>query len=79
MTTKTLQIRDLDESVVDVLKARAAMARMSLSAYVAQALAELAASPTNAEVMARARELARAGGGASDDDILAVIREGRDR
>jgi hypothetical protein len=46
---------------------------------VAQALAELAASPTNAEVMARARELARAGGGASDDDILTVIREGRDR
>ncbi|QSB13569.1 hypothetical protein JQS43_18525 [Natronosporangium hydrolyticum] len=79
MATKTLQIRDLDEGVLDILKARAAAARMSLSAYVAQALSELAAGPTNAEVLARAGELAQAGGGAEDDDILAVIRAGRER
>ena len=79
MATKTLQIRDLDPGVIDVLRSRAAAARMSLSAYVAQALTELAARPTNAEIMARARDLAQAGGGAQDEDILAVIRAGRDR
>jgi pantoate kinase len=76
---RTLQIRDLDEPTIDVLKARARQARMSLSAYVAQQLGELAACPTNAEIVERARELARDGGGASDDEILSVIRDGRDR
>ena len=75
----TLQIRDLDEETIVTLKARAAEARMSLSAYVAAELAAVARRPTNAQVMARAKELAQAGGGAEDDDILTVIRQGRDR
>lgn len=76
---RTLQIRDLDEPTIDVLKARAARARMSLSAYVAQQLGEIAATPTNAEIVERARDLARAGGGADDQAIVDVVREGRDR
>jgi antitoxin FitA len=76
---RTLQIRDLDEPTIDVLKARAARARMSLSAYVAQQLAEIAAAPTNAEIVERARDLARSGGGSDDEAILGVIRDGRER
>lgn len=75
--TRTLQIRDLDEETLDTLKSRAALSRMSLSAYVARELAEAAAAPTNAEVLSRARELAELGGGASDADIVATIREAR--
>ena len=44
-----------------------------------QQLTEIASAPTNAEVMERARELARADGGGRDSDIVDVIREGRDR
>lgn len=78
VSTKTLQIRDLDEGVIDTLKVRAAAARMSLSAYVALELEKLAATPDNAEVMKRARELALVSEGASDDDIVDVVRAGRD-
>lgn len=50
---KTLQIRNLPDDVHRTLKARAAMAGMSLSAYAQAELKRAAARPTRAEVLDR--------------------------
>jgi antitoxin FitA len=52
----TLYIRDVADSVAETLKQRAAAAGMSLSAYVARELADIAARPTNAEIVEAVRE-----------------------
>jgi plasmid stability protein len=75
---KTLQVRGLDEDTVAELKARAAHARMSLSAYVAQILADVAATPTPDAVKERLAALQELGGGASREDILAEVRRIRE-
>jgi plasmid stability protein len=49
----TLQVRGLDEEVVAELKARAARKRMSLSAYVADILTEVAATPAPGKALAK--------------------------
>lgn len=76
--SKMLQVRGLDEGTVAELKARAARARMSLSAYVAQVLTEVTATPTPDEVRERLTALQELGGGASREDILAEVRRIRE-
>ncbi|MQA84573.1 MAG: antitoxin [Streptosporangiales bacterium] len=75
---RTLQVRGLDEDTVAELKARAARARMSLSAYVAQILTDMAATPAPDEIRERLTALQEVGGGASREDILAEIRRARE-
>ncbi|MEV0144838.1 MULTISPECIES: antitoxin [unclassified Nonomuraea] len=72
----TLYIRDVPEPVAESLKARAAEAGMSLSAYVARELADIAARPTNTEIVARLRARDRSAG-PSTADILHAVQEGR--
>ncbi|MBO3748900.1 toxin-antitoxin system [Streptosporangiaceae bacterium NEAU-GS5] len=75
---KTLQVRGLDEAVVAELKARAARRRMSLSAYVADILTEVVATPAPDEVLERLNALKSLGGGAARDDILTEVRRIRE-
>lgn len=75
---KTLQVRGLDEQTVAELKARAARARMSLSAYVAEILTEVATRPTPDETRERLLALQQLGGGASREDILTEVRKNRE-
>ncbi|WP_327585971.1 antitoxin [Nonomuraea sp. NBC_00507] len=72
----TLYVRDVPEPVVESLKKRAAEAGMSLSAYVASELADIAARPTNAEIVKRLKTQARSQG-PSTADILEAVAEGR--
>ncbi len=76
--SSTLQVRDLPDAVTAILKARAARARMSLSAYVAARLEEIAASPTDEEIIDRILSRATGPDGASTDDIVATIRRDRE-
>lgn len=75
---KNLQVRDLDEEVVAELKARAARARQSLSAYAAQILTESVARPTADDLRGRLEALRALGGGASREHILDEIRKIRE-
>ncbi|MGH3943022.1 MAG: hypothetical protein ACRDTG_31245 [Pseudonocardiaceae bacterium] len=50
-----------------------------LSAYLLNLVTELVTRPTMAEVVERAKTLARAGGGATQSDIQAAIRQNRER
>jgi len=52
---------------------------LSVSDYLLQLVSELVNRPTMDEIVERAQTLAQAGGGASRADILAAVREGRDR
>ncbi|MBN6057173.1 antitoxin, partial [Nonomuraea sp. RK-328] len=72
----TLYIRDVPEPVAESLKARAAEAGMSLSAYVARELADIAARPTNGEIVTRLKARNRSNG-PSTHDILQAVHEGR--
>lgn len=74
---KNLQVRDLDESVVAELKARATRSGQSLSAYAAQILTQAVARPTADDLRERLDALKALGGGASREDILAEIRKSR--
>ena len=71
-----LQIRGVPDDVHRALRTRAAAAGMSLSAYALAALTEVASRPAVADVLRRA---AARSGGVSGDDVVAVVREGRDR
>ncbi|HQF03426.1 MAG TPA: hypothetical protein PLA46_03295 [Phycicoccus sp.] len=53
--TVTIQIRELDESVRDRLKARAAQDGESFNSYLKRLLAREAEKPTQQEVFARVR------------------------
>ncbi|RIQ37384.1 FitA-like ribbon-helix-helix domain-containing protein [Jiangella rhizosphaerae] len=53
MAGEILQVRDVDSADLAVLRERAARDGKSLSAYVRDLLHDEAASPTNAEVVAR--------------------------
>ncbi|MGI5268735.1 FitA-like ribbon-helix-helix domain-containing protein [Nonomuraea sp. CA-218870] len=72
----TLYIRDVPEPVAEQLKARAAEAGLSLSAYVARELADIAARPTNAEIVKRLKARDRSQG-PSSEEILQAVAEGR--
>ncbi|RRS00749.1 FitA-like ribbon-helix-helix domain-containing protein [Glycomyces terrestris] len=73
--TKAVQIRDIPDESLDVIRVRAAAEGMSLQAYLRRMVVEAAASPTVAEVLARA---SRRTSGVSMADIVAATREGRD-
>lgn len=74
---KTIQIRHVPEDVHRVLRARAAVAGVSLSDYALGELARVAERPTVGEVLQRARS--RAGGVATTAEVVAAVRSGRDR
>jgi plasmid stability protein len=74
--SRSVQIRDVPDDVHRTLRARAAAAGVSLSAYLLAELTRVAERPPVADVLARA---AARHGGASIDDIVAAVRAGRDR
>lgn len=71
MSTETLQVRDVPAGDVEVLKARAAARRVSLSAYLRELIHYDAAGPTMGEVLARIAE--RESVRASATDIRSFI------
>ena len=72
----TLYIRDVDESIAETLKARAAERGISLSSYVGAELARIAERPTNAEIAARLRGRERSAG-PTPEEIVEAVRAGR--
>ena len=72
----TLYIRDVDDAVAKTLKQRAAVAGMSLSAYVALELANIAARPTNTEIVQRLKTRDRSAG-PSTVEIVEAVRDSR--
>ena len=75
----TLQIRNVPDEIHAAVRTQAARAGLSVSDYLLQLVSELVNRPTMDEIVERAQTLAQAGGGASRADILAAVREGRDR
>ena len=73
---RTIQIRDVPEDVHRTLRARAAAAGLSLSAYLLAELTRVAERPPIADVLARA---GARHGGASSTEVVAAVRSGRDR
>jgi antitoxin FitA len=71
-----LYIRDVDDAVAETLKERAASAGMSLSAYVARELANIATRPTNAEIVQRLKAKDRSAG-PSTAEIVEAVRDSR--
>ncbi len=76
LLVKTIQIRNVPETVHRTLSARAAAAGLSLSDYALAELERVAEHPPAADLLASAR--ARAGG-AKAETIVAAVRSGRDR
>lgn len=75
--TVTIQIRDLDESVRDRLKARAVTEGESFNSYLKRLLAREAEKPTQQEVFARV--LARSeSSSVSSVDLIRADRDARD-
>lgn len=75
MGNTILQVRDVPECVLARLRARAAAAGVSLSAYVRELLAAEAAHETIEEVIARIGT--RTPVHVSDEEILSAIHDGR--
>lgn len=72
----TLYIREVPETVANTLKQRAAAQGQSLSAYVNAQLAQLAARPTNEEIVARLRSRDR-DENITTGDIIAELEAAR--
>ena len=72
---KAVQIRDVPDHTIAVLRARAAAAGMSMSEYLRSELVSMAEKPTVAEVLARAE--ARHGS-MPTEWIVKTIRQMRD-
>jgi plasmid stability protein len=70
-----LQVRDIPESVVAKLRARAAEEGISLSAYVRRLLTNDARQETISEVIERISS--RAPVGVTDEEIVSTIRDGQ--
>ncbi|HEU4425122.1 MAG TPA: hypothetical protein VFR67_21540 [Pilimelia sp.] len=75
----TLQIRNVPDDVHAAVRVRAAQAGLSVSDYLLELVRELVTRPTMAEIVARAKALAQAGGGASRAEVQAAVRAGRNR
>lgn len=73
--TRTIQVRDVPDEVHRALRARAAAADSSLSAYVLTELKRVAERPPVADVLERASGRS---GGASVGAIVEAVRSGRD-
>ncbi|MGH8970598.1 MAG: FitA-like ribbon-helix-helix domain-containing protein [Actinomycetes bacterium] len=74
---KALQIRNVPDDVHRTLKARAAMAGMSLSDYALAELRRLAEEPTQEEVFARIAARRRPDLPISAADIIRAERDSR--
>ncbi len=72
-----VQVRDVPETTVNALKAKAAERGLTLSAYLRAELDRLAARPTNAEIVERLARRNRRGGPTAAD-IVAEIRRIRE-
>lgn len=72
---KAVQIRDVDDHTYRVLRTRAAAEGMSLTTYLRRELERLASAPTMAEWLSRATDRTW---GVDGEEIVRVIREGRD-
>ncbi|HEV8527685.1 MAG TPA: antitoxin [Actinomycetes bacterium] len=75
MAKTILQVRDIPESVVAKLRARAAEEGISLSAYVRRLLSNDARQETISEVIERISS--RAPVEVSDEEIVSAIRDGQ--
>jgi len=70
-----IQVKDVPEDVHRVLKARAALAGVSLSEYVRQTLAAAAARPSRAELIADLAQIELVPGAEPAAVALAHIRD----
>lgn len=73
---KTIQIRDVPDSIHRTLRERAARAGVSLSDYLLAEVARLAERPAISDVL---RLSSARHGGTEVDEIVAAVRSGRDR
>jgi plasmid stability protein len=73
---KTIQVRNVPDTVHRELRTRAATAGVSLSDYALAELERVATRPPVSEVLRRA---AARSGGVHTKDIVAAVRSGRDR
>ena len=73
---KTIQVRNVPDDVHRELRARAAVAGVSLSDFALSELERVARRPPVADVLARASTRS---GGADVAAIVAAVRSGRDR
>ena len=69
-----LQVRDVPESTLNSLKARAAERGLTLSAYLRLELDRLATRPTNAEIAERLARRERLGGPSVVDTVAEIRR-----
>jgi transposase len=69
-----VQIRDVSETTVRALKARAAERGLTLTAYLRAELNRLAERPTNAEIVERLARRNRRGGPTAADTVAEVRR-----
>jgi len=76
MPMRTIQIRNVPDSIHAELRARAAAAGVSLSDYALAELERVAERPLASDVLRRARSRA---GSTTIDAIVAEVRSGRDR
>jgi plasmid stability protein len=73
---RSVQIRNVPDSIHRVLKARAAAAGVSLSDYLLGELKRVAERPAIADVLARAQSR---GSGTTTEEVVRAVRSGRDR
>jgi plasmid stability protein len=71
---KSVQIRDVPDETIAVVRARAAAAGMSMSEYLRSELIRMASRPTQAELFAR---IERRRGGLAPGEAARLIREQR--
>jgi plasmid stability protein len=73
----TITVRNVPEDVRDELAARAARSGRSLQEYLASELARLAATPSAAEAVLRARLNARSYPELTADDVVTAVGQSR--
>lgn len=73
---KTIQIRDVPDSVHHTLRERAARASLSLSDYLLAEVKRIAERPPVSDVL---RLASTRSGGAEVEEIVEAVRSGRDR
>ena len=74
---RMIQIRNVPDALHRKLKARAAMAGMSLSEYLLREIRQVGEKPAHEEMLERLRERSAVEGSASAADIIRERREER--
>ncbi|MHC4972510.1 MAG: FitA-like ribbon-helix-helix domain-containing protein [Planctomycetota bacterium] len=74
---KMIQIRNVPDELHQILKARAALAGMSLSDYLRRELERVVESPTRDEVLSRIAKRGRVDVSPSPAKLIRQMREGR--